>query len=254
VNNGTAGSGIGVWGEQKGSGYGVYGIAPNGYGVVGIAADQSGIGVFGKNATGGVGVQGEAATSVGVRGFSDSGVGVQGVSNSAAGVNAYGKPALLAEASPNASNAAEFKGNIDVAGSITAHDSGKCFFGAEVFAGGFTTYSDRRLKQNIAAWQAGELLTKVAALRPVTYQMIRTPDEPAFGLIAQEIEPFFPEVVHKHLTKEHGDTYGIDYAKLSVVALAAIQQLHAQAKAKDAEIADLRARLERLEAALTNKP
>ena len=50
VNNGTAGLGIGVWGSQAGSGWGVYGTAPNGIGVHGIAA--AGFGVRGETNTG----------------------------------------------------------------------------------------------------------------------------------------------------------------------------------------------------------
>lgn len=59
INNGTGGNGIGVWGSQAGSGWGVLGEAPNGVGVYGSA--------FG--------------TGTGVRGYSDNGTGVQGFSN-----------------------------------------------------------------------------------------------------------------------------------------------------------------------------
>ena len=44
-NRGTGGSGIGVWGQQDGSGWGVYGITPSGSGVYGTST--SGTGVFG---------------------------------------------------------------------------------------------------------------------------------------------------------------------------------------------------------------
>ncbi len=47
-NKGTAGLGIGVRGEQDGSGYGVYGKAVNGYGVVGVGDT----GVFATSPTG----------------------------------------------------------------------------------------------------------------------------------------------------------------------------------------------------------
>ncbi|HUM97959.1 MAG TPA: hypothetical protein PK275_08890 [Chitinophagaceae bacterium] len=42
INNGTGGLGIGVWGSQNGSGWGVYGTAPTGFGVVGVST--SGVG------------------------------------------------------------------------------------------------------------------------------------------------------------------------------------------------------------------
>jgi hypothetical protein len=50
VNNGTGGLGIGVWGSQAGSGWGVYGTAIGGIGINGSA--NSGIGVNGTSNTG----------------------------------------------------------------------------------------------------------------------------------------------------------------------------------------------------------
>jgi hypothetical protein len=66
VNNGTGGLGIGVWGSQAGSGWGVYGVTPNGLGVYGNST-ASGYGVFG-NSTGGNGVYGtsNSATAAGI--------------------------------------------------------------------------------------------------------------------------------------------------------------------------------------------
>ena len=45
INNGTGGSGIGVYGSQNGSGWGVYGTTPGGIGVRGTS--NTGIGVYG---------------------------------------------------------------------------------------------------------------------------------------------------------------------------------------------------------------
>ncbi|MFZ1306741.1 MAG: hypothetical protein WAR80_12940, partial [Ferruginibacter sp.] len=78
VNNGTGGSGIGVWGGQAGSGWGVYGTAPNGRGVNGVST--TGVGVSGTSTSGG-GVEGTSTSATGVAGFSTSGIGVFGSSN-----------------------------------------------------------------------------------------------------------------------------------------------------------------------------
>lgn len=59
VNNGTGGLGIGVWGSQAGSGWGVYGVTPNGLGVYGNAS-ANGTGVY-ANSNSGIGL---TATSV----------------------------------------------------------------------------------------------------------------------------------------------------------------------------------------------
>ncbi len=84
-NFGTGGSGIGVYGSQDGSGYGVYGYTPSGRGVYGRsgdgwgvygrcdAIDWSGIGVYGSHAGYGVGVHGVSANGIGVYGRSTNG-------------------------------------------------------------------------------------------------------------------------------------------------------------------------------------
>lgn len=54
INNGTAGLGIGVYGSQAGSGWGVYGFTPAGIGVNG--ASTTGTGVFGSSSTGNAGI------------------------------------------------------------------------------------------------------------------------------------------------------------------------------------------------------
>ncbi len=55
INNGTGGLGIGVWGSQAGSGWGVYGTTPSGIGVYGNSS-ASGYGVY-ANSTSGTGLQ-----------------------------------------------------------------------------------------------------------------------------------------------------------------------------------------------------
>lgn len=51
INNGTGGLGVGVWGSQAGSGWGVYGVTPNGLGVYGNAS-ANGTGVYANSNTG----------------------------------------------------------------------------------------------------------------------------------------------------------------------------------------------------------
>jgi hypothetical protein len=71
-NRGTGGLGIGVWGSQNGSGWGVY------------ATSSSGAGV---EASSGSGTAVEASGAIGVRGFGSTGDGVDGSSTSAIGVS-----------------------------------------------------------------------------------------------------------------------------------------------------------------------
>ncbi|MBL7729130.1 MAG: hypothetical protein JNM68_15645, partial [Dinghuibacter sp.] len=73
INNGTGGLGIGVWGSQAGSGWGVYGTANGGIGVNGSA--NSGIGVSGTSNTG---TGGRFTTSTGLALHTTGGVRLEG--------------------------------------------------------------------------------------------------------------------------------------------------------------------------------
>jgi hypothetical protein len=93
-NNGTGGNGIGVWGSQDGSGWGVYGTSVSGWGVYGTSV--SGYGVRGyASATSG--------TTYGVVGRSDStsGTGVYGLATATSG-DAWGVWGRSASTASNA--------------------------------------------------------------------------------------------------------------------------------------------------------
>jgi hypothetical protein len=62
INNGTGGLGIGVWGSQAGSGWGVYGVTPNG------------LGVYGNSSAAGTGVYANSNTGTGLTATSNNGI------------------------------------------------------------------------------------------------------------------------------------------------------------------------------------
>lgn len=62
INNGTSGLGIGVWGSQDGSGWGVYGVTP------------TGLGVYGNSSAGGTGVYANSNSGTGLTATSINGV------------------------------------------------------------------------------------------------------------------------------------------------------------------------------------
>ncbi len=78
INNGTGGLGIGVWGSQAGSGWGVYGTADGGIGVNGSA--NSGIGI---NGTSNSGTGGRFTTTSGLALFTTGGIRLQGIGEAA---------------------------------------------------------------------------------------------------------------------------------------------------------------------------
>lgn len=62
INNGTGGLGVGVYGSQAGSGWGVYGVTPNG------------LGVYGNASAGGYGVYANSNTGTGLNATSNNGI------------------------------------------------------------------------------------------------------------------------------------------------------------------------------------
>jgi hypothetical protein len=94
LNAGTGGLGIGVWGSQAGSGWGVYGVTP------------SGLGVYGNSSGAGTGVFANSNTGIGLNATSTNGV--------AANIN------ILNNANNNNALNASTLGNGDVISVITS--------------------------------------------------------------------------------------------------------------------------------------
>jgi hypothetical protein len=194
------------------------------YSVVGTASGtSSGIGLYGYASGSGTG------THYGVYGFADG-----------AGTN-YGVYGFAPSA--EAGYAVYASGNM-------------------AYTGTLTDVSDQRLKTNIQPMP--EVLKKVLSLRPTTffyktkeYSFMQLPEEKQLGLIAQEVEEVFPEVVtdniHPGVTDKDGKAIqfpveykGIDYTILVPVLIKAIQEQQALIAAQDSSLADLKAELAEL--------
>jgi hypothetical protein len=125
--------------------------------------------------------------------------------------------------------------------------------------GNYFSGSDARLKTDVRG--LSRVLDRVLELRPVTYRFQSGPDSAprTIGLMAQELEPLFPEAV-----AEHDGMKAVAYSELVPVAIGAIQELNEKVekrahrleqelKRRDAENAELRARLQRLETLVSQK-
>jgi hypothetical protein len=136
INNGTGASGIGVWGSQEGSGYGLYGTTPTGWGVVGKHTGSGGTnpGVEGdsdSSAIGAIGVKGVITStapggkSAAVRGQNNGtgsgGIGVWG-SQDGSGYGLYGtSPGGTGVVGATTTGlAGYFSGNVQVTGTLSA--------------------------------------------------------------------------------------------------------------------------------------
>jgi hypothetical protein len=104
-------------------------------------------------------------------------------------------------------------------------------------------FSDARLKRDVVTLTGA--LEQVLRLRAVRYRWTSEgPDDPLLlGLIAQEVEKVFPEVVGER----PDGMKGLDYSRLVVPLIAAIQELAAQRDAEAARYEALNARLTALE-------
>jgi len=277
----ATGSNNGVSGTSSGtSGYGVYGQSADalGTGVYGYASSSSGstTGTFGmsESTTGtgvtGIATSGTASANYGVwgRSYGDSGTGVYGYasSSSTSGVNygVWGKT--------NSSTGIAGLFNNQGGGKVLSGQSA----GAEVFSvsgGGDiamagclknmagtslnigTCSSDMRLKTDIVPF--APVLSRLVQLQPVHYRW-RVAQFPEYhfgealnsGLLAQEVEKVFPEMVgidgHGYKT--------VNYSELPYLLLGAVRELKTENDALQAKLSaqtelvrDIESRLAQLE-------
>jgi hypothetical protein len=169
------------------------------------------------------------------------GIGVKAVGGDGRGAGSYGGAGIDAWGGNNPdgtlARAGEFHGDVNISGCVAA---------STVIIGG-SCQSDIRLKKNIQPFPA--VLDKVVQLQPVSYTW-RTDEYPQFhfgtsrtsGLIAQEVEKVFPEMV----SVDEGGFKRVNYSELPYLMLQGIRELKA-------ENDDLRARIRRLEAALSTQ-
>lgn len=118
----------------------------------------------------------------------------------------------------------------------TIYPNGTVYGGNDMWAYHFFIYSDERCKTEVAPLT--DVLTRVERLRGVTFNWN---DEPAtgkqIGVIAQEVEREFPELVGTR-----ADGYkAVDYAKLSAVLLEAIKEQQKEIEALKVSVEKMRA-------------
>jgi hypothetical protein len=135
--------------------------------------------------------------------------------------------------------------NTSGTGNVRFYNSGGSTIGYIQWSGASTSYvtsSDYRLKESVAPMTSG--LATVSALKPVTYKW-KEDGSVGEGFVAHELQEVIPFAVtgSKDELDENGNPeyQGVDYSKIVVHLVAAIQELKAQND-------ELKARLEALEA------
>jgi hypothetical protein len=115
-------------------------------------------------------------------------------------------------------------------------------------SGIYTAVSDRRVKKDIE--ESPDILDKVLTLHVLKYHFLEneTSDHKYYGLIAQDVEKIFPEVVqHNYYDGISGDFYTMDHSAFGILAIKALQEQQQKLKQQDEEIGELKKRLEKLE-------
>ena len=234
VNNNSFVDNAALYGNNGGSGTGLFAASTGGDGVVGYGAIS---GVYGLDTSAGKnknGVSGSSDNGYGISGSSLTGSGVYGVSSS--GIGVYG-----------------FAGGTS---NYAIYANGK--------AGGTTNWngsSDARFKTNVAT--LNNALDTILNLRGVNFDWKRDafpdrrfPEGRQVGFIAQELEKFLPEVVVRDAQGYRAVAYG-SVVPVLVEAMKMqqkqIEELKAQLKQRDEQqkdIAELKAQLAALLAAL----
>ena len=119
-----------------------------------------------------------------------------------------------------------------------------------IYANGFVTRSDLRLKNTINEFGT-DVIEKYLKLRPVTYfwnQEMPRDTKMQYGLIAQEVEKLFPEMV---LTATDSMlTKSVNYQALHAISLKVIQAQQQEIEALKKKQAEIEDRLLKLEAKL----
>jgi hypothetical protein len=87
--------------------------------------------------------------------------------------------------------------------------------------GAYTATSDVRLKTSIKDYT--NVLDRVIKMQIKSYQLLKS-DKIEIGLLAQDALQLFPEVVYDNISDTGVQFYSIDYSRIGVIAIKAIQE------------------------------
>lgn len=112
--------------------------------------------------------------------------------------------------------------------------------------GDWNSLSDKGLKENIMPYKT--VLEGIKKLQISTYHYkSNAPSSKSFGLIAQDVNEYFPEIVSEIPDKDGKKLLGIAYGKTGVLALKAIQEQQVIIESQQQKIDELENRLLMLE-------
>lgn len=106
-------------------------------------------------------------------------------------------------------------------------------------SGEYHAGSDKRIKKDIE--DAGPVLEKIKQLEIKKYNFINGKERKykSYGLIAQDVEKVFPEIVKHNIEDDNTDFYTLNYSAFGVLAIKAIQEQQKKLDAQDKKIEEL---------------
>ncbi len=125
--------------------------------------------------------------------------------------------------SPNGNQWTLYTSNISASLQLWANGNLRGVF--DDISGDYASFSDARVKKDIE--KAPDILDKVLQLDVKKYHFLKNKpdDKKHYGMIAQEVEKIFPEVVyHNKMDGSEKDYYAMNYSAFGVLAIKAIQE------------------------------
>lgn len=118
-----------------------------------------------------------------------------------------------------------------------------------IHAGGILLTSDEREKNKVRDLSGAESLSRLAQVRPVSFDWKKS-QEPDLGIIAQQLEKIYPELVKK----DKSGSESVKYISLIAPMISAIQELKARSEALEAKNAELSQELKNLKKSISAGP
>lgn len=124
--------------------------------------------------------------------------------------------------------------------SLNFYSNGSLRSNIDRVTGVYTALSDRNLKKNIT--ELSPVLNKLMQLKPYQYNYTdsKDSDRKAIGFMAQDVEPFFPDLVFHKQERESGKPFlMMTYQSFGVIAIKAIQEQQKIIETQNSKIAAL---------------
>jgi hypothetical protein len=119
--------------------------------------------------------------------------------------------------------------------------------GSSALANAWNTFSDLRFKTNIQ--ELGPVLDLLKRVRAVNFDWKNGKGNKQVGVVAQELEQVFPELVTKSGTEEYRS---VEYGRLTTILLQAVKELAARNNEQQTQIDALRSEIMELKRPLKN--